>query len=56
MPEQKAKKPKFKERKLKEAETHYNAELKRVEAHQARLEKCKAIFDELVKKYQIEEE
>lgn len=53
---QKAKRPKFKDRKFKEAERHYKAELKRVEAHQGRIEKCKAIFDELVEKYQIKEE
>ena len=52
---QKAKKPKFKERELKEAETHYNAELKRIDAHKARIEKCKTIFDELIKKYRMEE-
>ena len=52
---QKAKKPKFKDRKFEEAERHYKAELKRVEAHQARIEKCKTIFDELIKKYRIEE-
>lgn len=53
---QKAKRPKFKDRKFKEAERHYKTELKRVEAHQARIEKCKTIFDELIKKYRMEEE
>jgi hypothetical protein len=52
---QKAKRPNFKDRKFKEAERYYKADFKRVEAHQARIEKCKTIFDELIKKYRIEE-
>lgn len=52
---QKAKRPNFKDREFKKAERHYKAELKRVEAHQARIEKCKTIFDELIKKYRMEE-